>query len=178
MPDRLAGALSRTSIRIFWPSRWFARGGSVLPPTWSGLSSPRRPKLRHPRRRAAPAAAPAAAPDDGSDVGFKLNGGGGKNIVKITNKTDNRLIVRGRVDFNRIPGDRVAPVNAAIAVASCVGCQTYAVGSRSTSTSGRRSSHRKTRGRGENAAAPLRHPSPQRSSTPFRSMTSRRSPRR
>jgi hypothetical protein len=61
-------------------------------------------------------------------VGFKLNGAGGKNIVKITNKTDNRLIVRGRVDFNRIPGpDRIAPVNAAIAIGSCVGCQTYAV---------------------------------------------------
>jgi hypothetical protein len=130
MPDRLATALSRTSIRILlavvlvvtvatagaWAADYI---GSQTPET-------------SPTPDATPAAATsptasASGSADGSDVGFKLNGAGGRNIVKITNKTDNRLIVRGRVDFNRIPADRIAPVNAAIAIGSCLGCQTYAV---------------------------------------------------
>jgi putative peptide zinc metalloprotease protein len=128
MPDRIGAALSRTSIRLLLAialvvtvataGAWAAdlMGSSAAPET----ASP------SPTGQAASATTSAAAAD-GSDAGFKLNGGGGKNIVKITNKTDHRLIVRGRVDFNRIPGDKVAPVNAAIALASCTGCQTYAV---------------------------------------------------
>jgi putative peptide zinc metalloprotease protein len=132
MHDRIAGAISRTSVRLLlalvlvatvavagaWAADYV---GSSQTPTESASPGP---------AAATAATTPAPSPQgatDGSDVGFKLNGAGGNNIVKITNKTDNRLIVRGRVDFNRIPADRIAPVNAAIAVASCVGCQTYAV---------------------------------------------------
>jgi putative peptide zinc metalloprotease protein len=129
MRDRMGGTLSRTSIRILLAialvvtvataGAWAA--DFVGSPAATETASP------SPTQQAAAVATASAQPADGSDVGFKLNGGGGKNIVKITNKTDNRLVVRGRVDFNRIPGDKVAPVNAAIAVASCTGCQTYAV---------------------------------------------------
>ena len=136
MHDRIAGAISRTSVRLLlalvlvatvavagaWAADYVGSQSPDASPAESASPTP-----------AAAAAATTPAPSaqgaaDGSDVGFKLNGAGGKNIVKITNKTDNRLIVRGRVDFNRTPGaDRIAPVNAAIAVGSCVGCQTYAV---------------------------------------------------
>jgi hypothetical protein len=129
MHDRIAGAISRTSIRILLAAilvvtvatagAWAADYVGNLTP--ASTASP------EPTSAAAAAATPSPTPADGSDVGFKLNGAGGKNIVKITNKTDNRLIIRGRVDFNRIPADRIAPVNAAIGVGSCVGCQTYAV---------------------------------------------------
>jgi putative peptide zinc metalloprotease protein len=130
MHDRITGAISRTSVRLLLALVLVATVATAG--AWAadyvGNQAPAATASPEPTPAAAAAATPSrAGPADGSDVGFKLNGAGGKNIVKITNKTDNRLIVRGRVDFNRIPADRVAPVNAAIAVASCVGCQTYAV---------------------------------------------------
>jgi putative peptide zinc metalloprotease protein len=129
MHDRLAAALSRTSIRIVLAVVLTA--SIVTAGAWAAdfvgtQSAAETPAPTASETAASPAATTGDAAD-GSDVGFKLNGGGGKNIVKITNRTDNRLIVRGRVDFNRIPAPKVAPVNAAIAVASCSGCQTYAV---------------------------------------------------
>jgi hypothetical protein len=133
MNDRIAGALSRTSIRLLLAlvlvvtvataGAWAADFVGTGTPTETASPSPTSADAA-----TSPSPSPNGAAADGSDVGFKLNGAGGRNIVKITNKTDNRLIVRGRVDFNRIPGaDRIAPVNAAIALGSCVGCQTYAV---------------------------------------------------
>jgi hypothetical protein len=127
MHDRMTGALSRTSIRLLLAIVLVATLATAGAWAADFVGS------QTPSETASPSPTPATtapSPDaaaDGSDVGFKLNGAGGKNIVKITNKTDNRLIVRGRVDFNRIPAARIAPVNAAIAVGSCVGCQTYAV---------------------------------------------------
>jgi hypothetical protein len=129
MHDRIAGAISRTSIRILLAAILVVTVATAG--AWAadyvGNQTPASTASPEPTSAAAAAATPSPTPADGSDVGFKLNGAGGKNIVKITNKTDNRLIVRGRVDFNRIPADRIAPVNAAIGVGSCVGCQTYAV---------------------------------------------------
>jgi hypothetical protein len=126
----MAGALSRTSIRLLLAivlvatvataGAWAADVVGTQSPTESASPTPAA------NAAASPTETPTGAAD-GSDVGFKLNGAGGNNIVKITNKTDNRLIVRGRIDFNRIPADRIAPVNAAIAVGSCADCQTYAV---------------------------------------------------
>jgi|SRR5215212_4272029 len=49
------------------------------------------------------------------------------NVVTVVNRSDNRMLVRGNVDVNRIPGDQAAPVNYAAAVASCTDCQTFAV---------------------------------------------------
>src|SRR5437773_3449365 len=132
MSDRLAGALSRTTVRLLLALVL------IVSVATAGAWAADLVGSQTPAETASPTATSAAAATtsgaspsgqaDGSDIGFKLNGAGGRNIVKITNKTDNRLIVRGRVDFNRTPGaDRIAPVNAAIAVASCVGCQTYAV---------------------------------------------------
>jgi putative peptide zinc metalloprotease protein len=128
MRDGMGGALSRTSIRILLAVALVVTVATAGAWAADFVGSPAATETPSPSpTQQAAAATASAAPADGSDVGFKLNGGGGKNIVKITNKTDNRLVVRGRVDFNRIPGDKVAPVNAAIAVASCTGCQTYAV---------------------------------------------------
>jgi hypothetical protein len=132
MPERFAAVLSRTSIRLLlavvlvatvatagaWAADYVGNEAPAATPSPSPTAA---------EATTSPTAAAPTAAADGSDVGFKLNGAGGKNIVKITNKTDNRLIVRGRVDFNRIPADRIAPVNAALALASCVSCQTYAV---------------------------------------------------
>jgi hypothetical protein len=133
MSDRIAGALSRVSVRLLLALVLVVTVATAG--AWAadyvGSQAPAETASPTPTSAAAATGAATAAPStaaDGSDVGFKLNGAGGKNIVKITNKTDHRLIVRGRVDFNRIPGaDRIAPLNAAIAVGSCVGCQTYAV---------------------------------------------------
>lgn len=54
-------------------------------------------------------------------------GGGGKNVVLLKNGNDNRLRVKGSVQFNRIPGPTVQPENLAIARASCTDCQTFSV---------------------------------------------------
>ena len=129
MHDRIAGALSRTSIRIILAIALVvsvATAGAWAADFVGSQRAAESPSPNPTTGAAAPATA-SAQPADGADIGFKLNGGGGKNIVKVTNRTDNRLIVRGRVDFNRIPAQKVAPVNAAIAVSSCTGCQTYAV---------------------------------------------------
>lgn len=90
------------------------------------------------------AASPAAAPakpasgtpatadqnNNGDDVGYEDHqdeGGGGKNIVKVQNKTDNRLRVKAKIQLNRIPGDNAQPENYAEAYGSCTNCQTFAV---------------------------------------------------
>lgn len=54
-------------------------------------------------------------------------GGGGNNQVRVINKKDGALRIRGNVDFNRIPGPNVEPVNLAYAYSSCTDCQTIAV---------------------------------------------------
>jgi putative peptide zinc metalloprotease protein len=51
-----------------------------------------------------------------------------KNVVSVVNKTAGRLKIVSRIQLNRIHGDVVTPVNAAVAVGqSCTGCQTIAV---------------------------------------------------
>jgi putative peptide zinc metalloprotease protein len=51
-----------------------------------------------------------------------------KNVVSIVNKTAGRLKIVSRIQLNRIHGDVVTPVNAAVAVGqNCTGCQTIAV---------------------------------------------------
>ena len=49
---------------------------------------------------------------------FATGGGGGSNIVRLRNRQDGRLRIRGNVDLNRIHGPRVMPRNVASAVAS------------------------------------------------------------
>lgn len=58
--------------------------------------------------------------DDDSDSGTN-------NVVRINNRADGRLRVRGRVHLNRIKGDRVDAVNFAYARSSCTDCQSIAV---------------------------------------------------
>lgn len=68
-----------------------------------------------------------AAHDDGAELTLELNGGGGKNLVQTKNQHDDNRRMRANIQLNRIPGPDVAPVNAAIAQASCIDCQTIAI---------------------------------------------------
>ena len=76
-----------------------------------------------------PANAPAASGGDSDNADYQEipNGGGSNNIVKVQNKTDNRLRVKAKIQLNHIPGDNVQPVNYAQAIGSCTNCQTFAV---------------------------------------------------
>lgn len=69
----------------------------------------------------------AAAEED--NVNFEDGGvnGGRNNIVKVVNKKDNDLQVKGRIQLNQINSQSVKPVNEAYAYASCQYCQTFAV---------------------------------------------------
>jgi len=72
--------------------------------------------------------APAASTvNDNADYQEIPDGGGSNNIVKVQNKTDNRLRVKAKIQLNHIPGDNVQPVNYAEAIGSCMNCQTFAV---------------------------------------------------
>jgi putative peptide zinc metalloprotease protein len=68
-------------------------------------------------------------PDEADGVVLKLNGiaKGAKNVVKLKNRVDGRLRVKGSVQLNQIQGQNVGPINLAQARASCLGCQTIAV---------------------------------------------------
>lgn len=54
-------------------------------------------------------------------------GGGSYNVVRVQNKTDNRLRLKAKIQLNHIPGNNVQPVNYAEAIGSCTNCQTFAV---------------------------------------------------
>lgn len=54
-------------------------------------------------------------------------GSGGRNEVRVVNKTDRTLKVRGRIQLNKIPGSTATPSNLAYAYSSCTDCQTIAV---------------------------------------------------
>ena len=70
--------------------------------------------------------------DDASDVSSHEqfhddSSQGGRNEVIVHNQSDGKLLMRGRVDLEHLPGRSVAPENYAEAVGSCVRCQTLAV---------------------------------------------------
>jgi len=65
--------------------------------------------------------------NDGVAVDQAVPSGGGSNIVRIVNKVDSRLRVRGRIQLNKIPGPGATPANLAFAYGSCNNCQTFAV---------------------------------------------------
>jgi putative peptide zinc metalloprotease protein len=77
---------------------------------------------------AAPAATGSSGDEQsGSTYNEELPGGGGHNAVSANNRVDNRLLVRGSVKLDHIPGPNASPVNEASAFASCTGCQTFSV---------------------------------------------------
>lgn len=126
MPERIASALSRTSIRILLALVLVAT--TVSAGAWAAdVIGDQSPTSSPTATTAAPEPTPEATPAPADEPSFNINGAGGRNIVNLRNTTDDRLIVRGRIQANRIPAPKVAPVNAAIAAASCNGCQTYAV---------------------------------------------------
>jgi hypothetical protein len=69
----------------------------------------------------------SASPDVAITSSSNAGGGGGKNEVRVVNYGDERMKIRGNIDFNRIPGPNVEPVNLAYATSSCTDCQTIAV---------------------------------------------------
>lgn len=64
---------------------------------------------------------------DGISYNENAGGGGGKNNVRIVNRQNSRLRVKGNVQLNQIPGPTVEPINLAYAYGSCTDCQTFAV---------------------------------------------------
>jgi hypothetical protein len=78
-----------------------------------------------------PSASPARTetPDDRVDSEDNhASAGNRRNIVEILNRTPGNLKLRASVQLNRIKGDVVTPLNAALAVGQdCTGCQTIAV---------------------------------------------------
>jgi putative peptide zinc metalloprotease protein len=81
--------------------------------------------IGHAQLADATADSPSASPSPSDSI--NVAGGGGKNIVQVSNKQDGRLLVDGRVQLNTIPAPRVAPVNIASAFSSCTDCQTVAL---------------------------------------------------
>jgi hypothetical protein len=67
---------------------------------------------------------PSVVREDQASVGFV---GGPRNMVNARNQVDGRLLVRGRIQLNRINGSTVQPVNYASAYSSCVDCTTLSV---------------------------------------------------
>src|SRR4051794_9618741 len=54
--------------------------------------------------------------------------GSPKNVVEVVNKSSKKLRMKANVQLNRIKGDSITPLNAAVAVGQdCTGCQTFAV---------------------------------------------------
>jgi hypothetical protein len=80
---------------------------------------------------ASPSASPSQTETPEDRVSTEDNHNGDcckKNVVQILNKTPGRLKMVSSVQLNRIRGDVVTPLNAAIAVGQdCTGCQTIAV---------------------------------------------------
>jgi hypothetical protein len=76
-----------------------------------------------------PAASGSAVTSSTEDVDYDEEQGrdGPKNIVRVINKNDNRLRVKGKIQLNHIPGQDVEPVNDAEAYGSCTNCATFAV---------------------------------------------------
>lgn len=145
-PNNTAGGLSAppptpTSTATAVPTATVAPTATTAPTTVA--STPTGTPAGAPAGTAAPAGTTSSpsvsptAPTNGTpaasaasnDVEYQEipNGGGGNNIVKVQNKTDNRLRVKAKIQLNHIPGDTVQPVNYAQAVGSCTDCQTFAV---------------------------------------------------
>lgn len=75
-----------------------------------------------------PTAVARPAADDEPDItNSEQSGGDFANIVTVTNRTDNRMRVRGNIEVNRILGDEVTPLNQATAYAMCTDCQTFSI---------------------------------------------------
>jgi hypothetical protein len=82
------------------------------------------PPTLDPQDLAAPSDADQA---DGVTYNEQAGGGGGKNVVKLTNRVDGRMRMRGNVQLSRVGGPNVGPVNVAVALSSCTDCSTFAV---------------------------------------------------
>lgn len=137
-PDQSVGTLNGSPSTT--PSTAATAPLSTAAPTatTSATSTPPAPPMTPTSAPAAPTAAsttPAAAPNtiaatpSNDDVQYEegRDGGDGKNIVKVQNKMDNRLHVKGKIQLNHIPGLDVRPENDAEAYSSCTDCSTFAV---------------------------------------------------
>jgi len=72
--------------------------------------------------------------DRADDLGPESDGitqseglGSAHNIVKVLNRTDNKLRVRGNVQLDKVQGGSEQPVNIALAYSSCTDCQSISV---------------------------------------------------
>ncbi len=69
----------------------------------------------------------SSTPTPTTDADSETYGGGGNNEVKVTNQTDNKLEIKGRVQLNHITSSNAAPQNEAYAYSSCAHCDSFAV---------------------------------------------------
>jgi hypothetical protein len=79
-----------------------------------------------------PTRAPCAhsAFEDTIDVDYEERDdatGAPRNAIKVCNRKDDNLRIRGRVQLNRISGDTVRPVNHSLAWSSCDACKSVSV---------------------------------------------------
>lgn len=137
MPVRLKTLLARTPARVLVAVVVLVTAALVARAT--ELVGPAQPASPSPTQEATAAASPppspspsgsqaaSASPGELTEASWNLEGGGGRNVVRVVNQSDGRFILRGSVDLNRIPGPNVGPVNFAYAQASCADCRTLAV---------------------------------------------------
>lgn len=138
MPLRLKTLLARTPTRVLVAVVVLATAALVARAT--ELGGPAEPATSPSPTQQATAAASSppspspsgsqgasASPGELTEASWKLEGGGGRNVVRVVNQSDARFILRGSIDLNRIPGPNVGPVNFAYAQASCADCRTLAV---------------------------------------------------
>lgn len=122
-PSTATTAPTSTAAPTATPSATSAPAATPATPTGAAAAAPAASK---------PSGA-AAAPSNGDvqyeedDKGGNGNDGNVRNIVKVQNKTDNRLRVRGKIQLNHIPGADAQPENDAEAYSSCMDCSTFAV---------------------------------------------------
>jgi hypothetical protein len=137
MPVGLKALLARTPARVFIAVVILATAALVARAT--ELVGPSEPAASPTAEATAGAASPSASaspsgspspgasPGEATEANWNLEGGGGRNIVRVVNQSDARFILRGSIDLNRTPGPNVGPVNFAYSRASCADCRTLAV---------------------------------------------------
>jgi hypothetical protein len=108
---------------------------SSAPTSAPTSASPADEQTVHPPAEGEPAASDppvgsqqTSVAEDSNDAGFRIAGGGAKQVVRIENRHDATYLGRGRIQLNQVHAPRVVPVNIAIAQSTlCTGCETFAV---------------------------------------------------
>lgn len=126
----VSAATTATATPVASPTRSGSPAGSPTATSTVTAGAAGSPTAQRPT--GAPGSPTPSRPSvSGGGTGSNAAGGNGnsspRNEVRVENRTDRRLMVRGNVQLNQIPGDVAEPVNLAYATSSCTDCQTIAV---------------------------------------------------